>query len=120
MGKILVLIIGIVMMPIATANSMDEAVALLKAMNTKQKIEVAIDQFSQQMDIDLRLAEDTSERLFNEKARIYAEVYTQEELRGIRLFYESSAGKAFLAKESQLSQKYLEFIRELMAETYDR
>jgi hypothetical protein len=47
---------------------------------------------------------------------IYAEVFTTEELEGIIAFYETSAGKKFIAKQPELMAKTMEKMQTVMAE----
>jgi hypothetical protein len=106
----------------ARADAYSEAVALLDAMNARARYEEAFDQLERQTGIELEADEARRalmNRIFDEMARIYAEVYTAEELAAIRAFFESAAGQAFLAKTPLLTQKYMEIATTLVGEEFE-
>jgi hypothetical protein len=106
----------------ASADSYSEAVALLEAMNARARYEEAFNQLEWQIgsgaEADARRRA-LMNRIFDEMVRIYAEVYTAEELAAIRAFFESAAGQAFLAKTPLLTEKYLEVATTLVAEEFE-
>jgi len=55
-------------------------------------------------------------RMKTEMARIYAETFTPDEIKGITAFYKSPAGQAFLDKQPILMQKSMAMSQRLMME----
>ena len=115
---VLISAFGLLVSPyIALADSYIEAVALLEAMNAKARYKEAMAQLEKQMGINPEsLPSDFGDRIFNEMARIYSEVYTAEELAAIKEFHLSPAGQAFLAKQPLLAEKYVQVLSSLMTE----
>ena len=113
---------ALVLVPVATsrADAYAEAVALFDAMNARARYEEAMSQIRRQpalaAKLDPTVENELMDRVFNEMVRIYSEVYTEEELVGIRAFFESPAGKAYLAKSPQLSAKYSEVMNAIVTE----
>ena len=97
-------------------DKLKEATALLNAMNAKESYQVAAEQVKSQMGIKTEKMHAFYERIFSEMALIYSEVYTLEELQGIRAFYESESGKAFLRKKPELTEKYIAILYRLTEE----
>ena len=95
---------------------LEESRAMLEAMNAKEQYKVVALEAQAQLGIPASELNRFSERIFEEMARIYSEVYTLEELKGIRVFYESKAGKAFISKKSQLTEKYMAVVNKLATE----
>jgi hypothetical protein len=96
--------------------ALDEAKALLDAMNAKEQYKVVAIQAKEQLGLDTEQMLQFSGKIYEEMARIYSEVYTPEELEAIRHFYESSAGQAFLTKKPQLTEKYMAVINQLASD----
>jgi hypothetical protein len=48
--------------------------------------------------------------------KVYMDTYTEEELDGIIAFYQSPAGKAFIAKTPQLMQRSIQLMQQQVAE----
>lgn len=93
---------------VLAADAYTEAVALLEAMNARARYKEAMVQLEKQMGVKAdSLPSDLGDRIFNEMARIYSEVYTVEELAAIKEFHLSPAGQAFLAKQPLLAEKYI-------------
>jgi len=46
----------------------------------------------------------------------YRFIHTEEELVGVREFFESPAGKAFMAKRALLTEKYVEVLDTILTE----
>lgn len=46
--------------------------------------------------------------------KLYAEVFTEEELKGLISFYESPAGQAFVKKQPELTQKSMALSQQMM------
>jgi len=101
----------------ALADAHAEAVALLEAMNARARYEEVALQMQKQLGAEAgALPSDLLDRIFNEMARIYSEVYTADELAAIREFYLSPAGQAFLRKQPLLTEKYVEVLKSLTTE----
>ena len=101
----------------ALADAHGEAVALLEAMNARARYEEVVLQMQKQLGTEAGTApSDLMDRIFNEMARIYSEVYTADELAAIREFYLSPAGQAFLRKQPLLTEKYVEVLKSLTTE----
>jgi hypothetical protein len=102
------------------ADAYTEAVALFEAMNARARYDEVISQIRRQpalgAQLDPALEDELKNRVFSEMVRIYAEVYTEEELVAIRAFFESPAGKAYLAKSPELSAKYIEVVTTIVTE----
>ncbi|AFT95633.1 MAG: hypothetical protein Altm2KO_36060 [Alteromonas macleodii] len=98
---------------------LDEAKALLHTMNAKEQYKVVAIQAKEQLDLNSEQMLQFSDKIYEEMARIYSEVYTQEELEAIRQFYESSAGQAFLNKKPLLTEKYMSVINQLASDFVD-
>ncbi len=60
------------------------------------------------------LLRDFTVRLLDRFVRVYAEVYTDEELEGINTFYESAVGQAFINKLPLMGPKTADIMREMM------
>ena len=102
---------------VLAADAHAEAVALLEAMNARARYEEVALQMQKQLGAEAgALPSDLMDRIFNEMARIYSEVYTADELAAIREFYLSPAGQAFLRKQPLLTEKYVEVLKSLAAE----
>ena len=100
-----------------TADAYAEAVALLEAMNARARYKEAMLQMEKQMGVEAgSLPSDLMDRVFDEMARIYSEVYTAEELAAIREFYLSPPGRAFLEKQPLLAEKYIGVVNAIMTE----
>ena len=52
--------------------------------------------------------------------KVYMDTYTEEELDGIIAFYQSPAGKAFLAKTPQLMQRSIQLMQQQVVEVQPR
>ncbi|MEM9160807.1 MAG: DUF2059 domain-containing protein [Verrucomicrobiota bacterium] len=98
-----------------------EARRLMEAMHAEQSYAKAWEEFTEELDLEenaLGLSEDEIGELwkavFERMVEIYAEVYTREELRGIRKFFESDAGKGFLSKKDDLAERYFDLYWELL------
>ena len=100
---------------VLAADAHAEAVALLEAMNARARYEEVVLQMQKQLGTGT-VPSDLMDRIFNEMARIYSEVYTADELAAIREFYLSPAGQAFLRKQPLLTEKYVEVLKSLTTE----
>lgn len=65
---------------------------------------------------DLVESEMSWDKVKGEYTRIYAEVYTPEEVRGLIAFYKTPTGQAFLDKQPILMQKTMEMTQKMMAD----
>jgi hypothetical protein len=102
------------------ADAYTEAVALLEAMNARARYKEAMDQLEKQMGVKAdSLPSDLGDRIFDEMARVYSEVYTAEELAAIREFHLSPAGQAFLAKQALLAEKYIGALKTITTEYFE-
>ena len=54
------------------------------------------------------------QQIQKEMATIYAEVFTEDDLKGIIEFYKSPAGKAFLDKQPEIMQKSMQVNQKMM------
>ncbi len=81
----------------AQDTNFNDAEALLDAMRARESYAKTIEQFTRFLP-DTVSVQQWYDRIYNDMARIYSEVYTAEELQGIRSFYESPVGQAFLNK----------------------
>lgn len=86
-----------------------EAAANADAMRAKmEKVTAkAIDEMAQEM---------SWEKLKDDYIAIYAETYTEEELRGLVAFYSSPAGRAFTKKQPELTQRSMQLAQKQMFE----
>ena len=99
------------------ADAHAEAVALLEAMNARARYEEVVLQMQKQLGTEAgTVPSDLMDRIFNEMARIYSEVYTADELAAIREFYLNPAGQAFLRKQPLMTEKYVEVLKSLTTE----
>ena len=73
------------------------------------------DQFEAKVDSILKqsLSIDTLKPVF---LKVYMDTYTEEELDGIVAFYQSPAGKAFVAKTPQLMQRSMQLVQQQVAD----
>ncbi len=83
-----------------------------KAMGVTNAPPQAADLFEKTMDAIFSGPE--WKNLQQEMARIYAEVFTADELTGIADFYRSSAGRAFLEKQPEIMQRSMEINQKMM------
>jgi hypothetical protein len=68
-----------------------------------EEMETLLDKMSEALVAELR-----SDAMRTDFARIYTEVYTKEELRGMADFYDTTAGKAWIAKQPEVQQKLMQ------------
>lgn len=89
-----------------------------KAMGVTNMPPPPSDMFSKTMDAIFSGSE--WKELQGEMARIYAEVFSAEELKGITDFYKSSAGKAFLDKQPEIMRRSMEINQRMMMSVMPR
>lgn len=99
---------------------------LIEVSDARYQYEMAIDMMKNQ--IQAQLGKDVPpqfhqvldemlswDELMTPMLSVYAEVYSEEELRGLISFYESPVGKAFLIKSPLATQKSMTVMQEWMA-----
>ncbi|MDD5704871.1 MAG: DUF2059 domain-containing protein [Kiritimatiellae bacterium] len=65
--------------------------------------------------MDLMAVEFGWEKMKADYIRLYAETFTKAEMQDIMAFYKSPAGKAFLAKQPELTKRSMEMTQKVMA-----
>ena len=77
--------------------------------------QASVDHFTTRVDGILKqsLSMDTLKPVF---LKVYMDTYTEEELDGIIAFYNSPAGKAFVAKTPQLMQRSIQLMQQQVSE----
>ncbi len=101
-------------------KSLKEAEALLNAMRAMDAYKQTVDRFSERFpEYSTALNNEAAKRrlfelIYKEMVQIYSEVYTDEELVGIRKFFQSNAGKAFLDKKPLLTKKYMDALGRIL------
>ncbi len=70
--------------------------------------------------IDALWSEVRPEDLKNDLTRIYADVYSKEELRALTEFYSTSAGQAFIDKEPEMQQRMMQVMLPRMLKAVPR
>jgi hypothetical protein len=101
-------------------NTMKAAMTqALKSQNAGSDAQQYADAFSKKMSDEVK-AELSWEKMRDLYQQVYAESFTQEEVDGLIAFYESPAGKAFVAKMPTVMQKSMALMQQRMAPMVQR
>jgi hypothetical protein len=101
-------------------NTMKAAMTqALKSQNAGADAQQYADAFSKKMSDEVK-AELSWEKMRDLYQQVYAESFTQEEVDGLIAFYESPAGKAFVAKMPTVMQKSMVLMQQRMAPMVER
>jgi hypothetical protein len=91
----------------------------LKSQNAGSDAQQYADAFSKKMSEEVK-SELSWEKMRDLYQQVYAETFTQEEVDGLIAFYESPAGKAFVAKMPTVMQKSMVLMQQRMAPMVQR